>query len=173
MRALAVLVVFALAACKGDGLQWKKHEIKQVQLGDFTLAVPKGWRDLRESEDSSLARLHTRLGADTEAHIFVRENASNTDSNIALMWSDLVGVPTCDQFSRAMGGGIEKQTVLEQPYGADRGCSFWMKQDDSEGKTFVRFHPPKMLTLQCLRPAKGDDAADATCESVAAALAAQ
>lgn len=89
------LVGLLAAGCK-DSLKWKPQQLKTVEVGPFTFDIPKGWRDTRESEDQKLARQHERLGPDTDAHILVRENASNTDANISFMWTDLVGSPTCE-----------------------------------------------------------------------------
>lgn len=177
MRTWLVVGLLAATGCK-DTLKWKPQQLKTVDVGPFKFDIPKGWRDTRESEDTMLARMHERLGADTDAHILVRESASNTDANISFMWTELVGSPTCEQFVEAMslaGGGlvVDKTTVLHKDYGADKGCGFWISDDKYEGKMHLRFQGEKFLTIQCMRPKAGDRDADAACEAFAVALNAQ
>jgi hypothetical protein len=173
MRAWILALVAAASACKDDKLTWKKHELHSFELDGVRFDIPKGWRDLRESDDPRLARMTRRLGADAEAHILVREDAENTNSNISVMLSELNGAPTCDQFAAAMGAEVDRSTVLPQKYGNDPGCSFWIKDGKSEGKTFLRFRGTKFITVQCLRPLAGDAKADATCEDVVTGMAAK
>src|SRR5262245_43654796 len=125
--ALAIWLVVA-PACK-EKLGWNEHKLHSFEIGGIKFEIPKGWRDLSESADPRLARMTRRLGSDTEAHIIVREDASNTDVNISFMVAELVGEPTCDQFAAAMDGGglhADRSTALTQQYGSDRGCSFWI-----------------------------------------------
>src|SRR6185295_18544025 len=83
--AAVALALLALCACK-DKLQWNDRVIAAITEGPFRFDVPAGWRDLSESQDPVLAHMSRR--ADATAHIFVRENDSNTDTNIAFMWTD-------------------------------------------------------------------------------------
>lgn len=173
VRTCLLLAFVAATGCK-ETLKWKPQQLKTVEVGPFTFDIPKGWRDTRESEDPKLAHQHERLGADTDAHILVRENASNTDANISFMWTDLVGAPTCEQFVEALSlaGGfvIDKATLLHKDYGAEKGCGFAISDDTYGGKMHLRFRGGKFLTIQCMRPKAGDADADEACESFALAL---
>lgn len=172
---MLLVAVVAAAGCKGDKLKWKAQALTAFQIGSVSIAIPTGWRDLSEAADPSLANLTMRLGADTEAHILVREGDVNTDTNISIMLADLVGAPTCEQWVSTMnqegGPKIDASTARERTFGPDRGCSFYFTDGPSvEGRMFLRFRGAKFITLQCMRPAKGDANADATCEALATQL---
>jgi hypothetical protein len=177
-------MVFALLAtvcgvgCKSKSLEWKAHTIKTVSIGGLTFDIPKGWRHLSESANPKLAGMTTRLGAATEAHIIVRESASNTDSTIAFMLADLVGSPTCEQWVAAMelqkgGPRVDHDSILPQDWGGQRGCSFRVTEGELAGKIHIRFRGAKFVTLQCMRPKSGDDDADGVCGDLVAAMHAQ
>ncbi len=170
-----LLVLLATAGCKDDKLKWKAQVLTSIQVGTLKFEIPKGWRDLSESADPQLANITRRLGADTEAHILVREDAKDTESNISFMLADLAGAPSCDQWAAAMdlqgGPKIDHSTLRERTYGAESGCSFHLTDGGTAGRMFLRFQPPKFVTLQCLRPGSGDANLDATCDRMAEALA--
>jgi hypothetical protein len=171
----AILLVAALAACKGERLKWNAHAITKLTAGPFSVDIPPGWRDLSENSDPALAHLARR--ADPSAHMIVREDAANTDSNIALMWTDVARPINCKAFFAAfdqMGAstsGIDRATLAAMPIGADELCTFHMTDGDSVGTGHVRMHGSGYATLQCMHDKGGDGDNDTTCEALRAALA--
>jgi hypothetical protein len=170
MRAwpLVILVLLALG-CKKE-LEWFPQQITKITEGPYTFDVPAGWRDLTECRDPDLSRMARR--ADDSAHILVREHATNTDSNIALMWTEIVAPITCQQFfaQLARAEGIDAKSFSAKPVGSDELCAFRMKDDELEGAGHVRMHGKAYVTIQCLRPHGGDADLDATCSRFAATL---
>jgi hypothetical protein len=169
-----LLLLLALAGCK-DKLSWNAHAITQIAEGPFKFQVPPPWRDLTESADPGLARLPRR--ADATAHIIVRENDSNTDSNIAFMWTDTSRSVTCEALmltiDRLSGGNVDRSSLRSETMGGDLACTFRSTDEDSDVTTWLRIHGDHMLTLACLRPHKGDSNLDQWCQHYADELRAQ
>ena len=174
LRALLLVVVVAIPGCKGDRLKWNPHVLTKLTVGPYPLDIPPGWRDLSEAQDLQLAHLARR--ADASAHIIVREDATDADSNIAVMWTEVARPITCAAFFAAfdqMGestAGIDRATLHATPLGADELCTFHMTDQGTVGTGHVRMHGKGYATLQCTHSKHGDAGNDATCETLRAAL---
>ena len=174
-----VLAATAMAAaCSKDKLEWKEHVLTRIEVGPFAFDIPRGWRDTSESADPQLARITRRLGPD--AHMIVRENASDTDTNIAFMWTEASGGRfTCEQFVAAMGmmtssdEKIDPDSVTSEELGDDLLCSFRMSIGKAVGQLWIRLRGTYYLTLQCTHLRSGDRDADADCTQLVHALRAQ
>ncbi len=177
IRWLILVGLVTMLGCK-DKLEWTEHKIRAFEMGGFKFTIPPGWRDLSESKDPTLAHMARRLGPDTDARLIVRANDTNTDSNIAFMFTDLTGTPTCEQWVTAMESQpgaliIDHTSIVTEQFADDAGCSFRMTEGSTSGRIVLRFRSPKFLTIQCMRPTKGDSNLDATCDSVVGFLRAQ
>jgi hypothetical protein len=168
------LLLVAIAACgKGDKLQWREQKLKAITAGPYTLPIPPGWRDTSESTMPALAKITDSLGPD--GHVIVLEDATNTDTNIGIMWSDLsaaAAVLSCDQFGDNMiaaGLQIDKQNITQLKLGPDQGCVFNVRQDDTTGTMYARFHGDHFLTVQCSH-VKPDKRLDDACDQLTAIL---
>ena len=164
--------IFLIALGCRHELEWFPQQITKVTEGPYTFDVPAGWRDLTECRDPDLSRMARR--ADDSAHILVREHDKNTDSNIAVMWTEIPRPITCQQFfvPLAQADGIDVKSFTAKPVGSDELCAFRMKDGDLAGEGHVRMHGKAYVTLQCLRPQSGDADLDAMCARFAASLAA-
>src|SRR5690606_21232030 len=157
MRTALLLGVLAIAGCSGDKtLEWKPQRSTACTVGDFTFAVPAGWRDISESKDPRLARLPEQLGPDAaNTHVLVREQAKNTDTSVSVMLADLVGSPSCEQWVTAMnmqgGPKARMDSTTTETFGSDSGCSFQLLDGATEGRMVLRFRPPTFVVIQCLR----------------------
>lgn len=169
LRASLILLV----ACKGEYLHWKPRVATTLTAGPFALAIPAGWRDLAENEDPTLAHMAAR--ADETAHIIVREDAANTDTNVAVMWTTVPKAITCAQFFAALAQmgpstNVDPSTTASFKLATDEVCKFHTKDHDSVGTTYLRMHDKGYATLSCLHDEHGDADADAICESLHLAL---
>jgi hypothetical protein len=171
-----LLLLLAVAACK-DRLPWNERQLTSFTEGPFTFEIGAGWRDLSESQNPSLAHMTHRLGSDTTAHIIVRENDTNTDSNIAFMWNDASPAVTCEtlvlSIDQQSDGGVDRSTLQTETMRGDPSCTFHYADGDLFGTSWIRIHDSHVMTVQCLRPKSGDDNADQWCAHYAAVLRAQ
>ena len=167
-------LLLALCACK-DKLSWNAHVITQITEGPFKFQIPPPWRDLTESSDPGLARLPRR--ADASAHLIVRENDTNTDTNIAFMWTFASKGASCEtvmlELDHQSNGGVDRAGAKQESMAGDPTCTFRFGEDDVAGVEWLRFHGDHMLTIQCMHLKKGDANADQWCDHFAAELRAQ
>jgi len=173
---VALALVVVVAACKGNKLQWKPQVLTKITAGSLSFDIPSGWRDISESAMPELATITHTLGP--AAHMIVRANDTNTDTNIAFMWADTGPNVTCEQIVDAIVAQgseikIDKSTVATETFGTDSGCSYHFRDESSVGMSWMRMHGGKFFTLQCLHESRGDADADAVCARLAAALKAQ
>lgn len=168
-------IVALVAGCRGEKLKWNEQKLVAIDSGPFHFDIPTGWRDLSESQDLQLAHMARRLG---DAHLIVRQNDTNTDTNIAFMWSELVGKPTCEQFIAAMetqagAPKFDRASLVSETFGDDPGCSYAFTDEGSEGRAVLRMHGRSFLTIQEMHTKRGDTDADATFGRFIAALKSQ
>jgi hypothetical protein len=176
MRICLVVALLSLGACKGSKLEWKPQVLTKVTAGSLTFEIPAGWRDISESSMPELAGITRTLGPN--AHMIVRANDTNTDTNIAFMWADTGPNVTCEQIVDAIAAQgseikIDRSTVKAEAFGTDSGCSYHFRDASSVGTSWMRMHGAKFFTLQCLHESRGDADADRVCTQLAAALKAQ
>ena len=142
-------IVHGFKECNGThDFHWSSNRAATVDIGDFTVKVPDGWRDASEANDDKMKAL---LAQQPGAKVFVREAF---DGQIAMMKTAANDVPPgtpCQDLAAmaAKNEGATAADITAQTFDADQGCRWTENKGDVHMQYNLRFHGPHLLSVMC------------------------
>lgn len=148
-------VVRGFQQCNGPhDFKWSANRAPAVDIGDFKVKVPDGWRDAAESGDDKMKAL---LAQQPGAKVFVRETF---DGQIAMMKTAANDIPAgtpCPDLANmaAKNEGATATDVSAQTFDGDPGCRWTEGKGDVQMQYNLRFHGGNLLSVMCSGPNGG------------------
>ena len=139
-----------LKECNGTtDLEWSKQRATSVDVGDFNIKIPPGWRDAAESGNQKMKDL---LAKQPGAHVLVREEF---DAEMVILKAapnePITGAPPCDELANtlAKAEGSTASAITVQTYNGDPGCRWNAGKGEVHLQYNVRFHGPSVFLVAC------------------------
>ncbi len=150
-------------ACNGGhGLTWGDKRATSVEIGDFTIKIPAGWRDASEATDQKMKDL---LATQPGAHVLVHEKFDEQMVMFKTGPSEPVGdKPPCEVLATtvAKSEGATPSDITQHAFEQDPGCRWTEKKGSLAMQYNVRFHGTQVLLVAC--------SGGADCEPMVAAV---
>ncbi len=150
-------VVRGVQSCNGTHqLTWSEHRATSLEVGDFTIKIPDGWRDAAEATDQKMKNL---LAAQPGARVLVREKFDGeTVMFKAAANEPVTAAPPCDQLAATLAKSESStaSNISPQTFDGDFGCRWTARRNQVEVHYNVRFHGPQVFVVACSRNAPCD-----------------
>lgn len=155
MRTIAVVIAALIAAggCKNGG-RWREARATTVEVGDYVVRIPQGWRSLDELADDEL-RTSVKL-ADGAQGLVPEDIREGYTPSIVLASTSVEGLEIDEAICRDLADQVKQTTpnglitdVQSATFDGEPGCTWNFVVPNQSGRALARFHGTDMLLALC------------------------